>query len=445
MSITRRVCDEVRRTLSPFPRVVVAVSGGLDSMTLLDAIASTVPERVGAVAVFDHRTGSAAQRAVAHVRESARILGLPLRVGRAARGTRPSEAAWRDARWTFLRALARDLEATVATGHTRDDHLETIFLRALRQSGARGLAALNAGVGVVRPLLSFTRPELASYASEKNLRWVDDPSNASLSYARNRARLEILPVLERARPGLSQSLLSLSQIAWNLRRDIDEFIDAHLPHTIFAASGLKVLWEAGSLAVDRSLLATYDADHLRVLWPALASRVGLALDRRGTERLATFTITGRPGARIQLSGRFEAVRSGDTLVLRSAANGTVLRRSRAMTPALSLGGWQFRRTAAAGDTQPTDLWSALLPARGGRVMVRAWRPGDRMVPHGATIERRLKGLFRNAGVDAVRRRAWPIVLVDERIVWVPGVRRSSAATVRSGRPMALYHCERDEI
>ncbi|HXE82465.1 MAG TPA: ATP-binding protein, partial [Gemmatimonadales bacterium] len=102
MSITRRVCDEVRRTLSPFPRVVVAVSGGLDSMTLLDAIASTVPERVGAVAVFDHRTGSAAQRAVAHVRESARILGLPLRVGRAARGTRPSEAAWRDARWTFL-------------------------------------------------------------------------------------------------------------------------------------------------------------------------------------------------------------------------------------------------------------------------------------------------------------------------------------------------------
>src|SRR6185437_527206 len=157
-----------------------------------------------------------------------------------------------------------------------------------------------------------------------------------------------------------------------------------------------------------------------------------------TERLATFTITGRPGARIQLSGRFEAVRSGDTLVLRPAANGTVLHRSRAMTPALSLGGWQFRRTAAAGDTQPTDLWSALLPARGGRVMVRAWRPGDRMVPHGATIERRLKGLFRDAGVDAVRRRAWPIVLVDERIVWVPGVRRSSAATVRSGRPMALY-------
>ena len=378
MSITRRVCDEVRRTLSPFPRVVVAVSGGLDSMTLLTPSPARCPSasvRSPCSIIAPDPRRNAPWLTCASRRASS---GLPLRVGRAARGTRPSEAAWRDARWTFLRALARDLDATVATGHTRDDHLETIFLRALRQSGARGLAALNAGVGVVRPLLSFTRPELASYASEKNLRWVDDPLNASLSYARNRARLEILPVLERARPGLSQSLLSLSQVAWNLRRDVDEFIDADLPHTILAASGFKVLWDAGSLAVDRSLLATYDADHPRVLWPALASRVGLALDRRGTERLATFTITGRPGARIQLSGRFEAVRSGDTLVLRPAANGTVLRRSRAMTPALSLGGWQFRRTAAAGDTQPTDLWSALLPARGGRVMVRAWRPGDRM-------------------------------------------------------------------
>jgi len=79
-----------------------------------------------------------------------------------------------------------------------------------------------------------------------------------------------------------------------------------------------------------------------------------------------------------------------------------------------------------------------------RVVVRAWEAGDRMLPHGAAVERRLKGLFRDAGIDAVRRRAWPVVLVDERIVWVPGVRRSSAATVRSGRPMALYRCERDD-
>lgn len=442
MEISHRVRDEVARALSPLPRVVVAVSGGLDSMTLLDAVAHVAPDRVAAVAVFDHRTGPAAQHAVAHVRASARTLRVPIRVGRAARGTPPTEAAWRDARWAFLRVLARELGATVVTGHTRDDHLETILLRALRDTGARGLAALWAGVGVVRPLLSFTRVDLVSYAAEHELRWVDDPSNASLAYARNRARLQLLPALERTQPGLSESLLALSHRAWNLRKDLDVFIDASVPHTIRTPSVSNVDGGWASLEVARPSLEIYDDDHLRVLWPALASRIGLALDRRGTERLSTFTITGRRGARVQLSNRFEAVRVGDTLVLRRAIDGTVLRRSRSMTPTLSLGGWQFRRNTGAGDALPTDLWSALLPARGGRVVVRAWRPGDRMLPHGASVERRLKGLFRDAGVDAARRRAWPIVLVDERIVWIPGVRRSSAATVRSGRPMALYRCER---
>ena len=432
MSITARVRDEVTRVLAPFPRVVVAVSGGLDSMTLLDAVAHAMPARVLTVAAFDHRTGPAAHRAVRRVTAAAGSLGLPVRVGVAPTNLAPREAAWRDARWQFLRALAREHDAVVATGHTRNDHVETIFMRALRDSGARGLAALHAGAGVVRPLLSFTRAELESYAAERDLHWVEDPSNASLTHARNRARLEILPALERAQPGLTETLLSVSNRAWALRRDVDQWIDANVDVHV-----------AGALQVARSSLVSYDADQLRVLWPALVSRVGLALDRRGTERLAAFTITGRPGARIQLSGRFEALRVGETLMVRRA-NGDAIRGSREMTNATSIGGWQFRRVMQQTGAEPDDLWTALLPANGLRVVVRAWEAGDRMLPHGAAVERRLKGLFRDAGIDAVRRRAWPVVLVDERIVWVPGVRRSSAATVRSGRPMALYRCERDD-
>jgi tRNA(Ile)-lysidine synthase len=440
MQIAGRIRDEVARALSPFPRVVVAVSGGLDSMTLLDAVGRVAPERVCAVAVFDHRTGPAAHRAVQHVRAEARSRGLSLRVGVAPRPLPAREAAWRDARWRFFRDVAHEHDAQVATGHTRDDHVETIFMRALRDSGARGLAALHAGAGVVRPLLSFTRAELESYAAACGLRWVDDPSNASLSYARNRARLELLPAFERVQPGLTETLLSVSHRAWQLRQDLDRWLDLNVVSRVGpenAASGF-----AHALEVARSSLASYDADQLQLLWPALAARVGLALDRRGTERLAAFTITGQSGARIQLSGRFEAVRVGETLVVRRA-NGDAIGGSRAMTAALSIGGWRFRRVSEDASAVPEDLWSALLP-RGPRAMVRAWRAGDRMMPHGATVERRLKGLFRDAGVDAVRRRAWPVVLVGERIEWVPGVRRSSAATVRSGRPMVLYRCERDD-
>ena len=440
MQIAGRIRDEVARALSPFPRVVVAVSGGLDSMTLLDAVARVAPERVRAVAVFDHRTGPAARRAVQHVRREATSRGLSLRVGVAPRPLPAREAAWRDARWRFFREVAREHDAHVATGHTRDDHVETIFMRALRDSGARGLAALHAGAGVVRPLLSFTRAELESYAAACGLRWVDDPSNASLSYGRNRARLELLPALERVRPGLTEALLSLSYRAWQLRQDLDRWLDANV---VSRVGPENAAWGfAGALEVARSSLASYDADHLRLLWPVLAARVGLALDRRGTERLAAFTITGRSGARIQLSGGFEAVRVGETLVVRHA-NGDAIGGSRAMSAALSIGGWRFCRVPGQASAVPEDLWSALLPRDPGAT-VRAWRAGDRMVPHGTTVGRRLKGLFRDAGVDAVRRRAWPVVLVGERIEWVPGVRRSSAATVRSGRPMVLYRCERDD-
>lgn len=440
MKITRRIRDEVARALAPYPRVVVAVSGGLDSMTLLDAVAHVAPERVRAVAVFDHRTGPAARRAVQHVRAAAKSRGLPLRVGVASRRLPAREAAWRDARWRFLRDVAREHDAQVVTGHTRDDHIETIFLRVLRDSGARGLAALHAGAGVVRPLISFTRAELESYASECALTWIDDPSNTSLRHARNRARLELLPALERARPGLTKTLVSVSKRAWMLRQDVDRWIDTNVATHVDAEHG--PLHGARALEVARSSLASYDADHLRLIWPALAARVGLALDRRGTERLAAFTITGRPGARVQLSGRFEAVRLGETLVVRRA-NGDAIRGSRTMTAMLSIGGWRFRRVLGEATAAPDDLWSALLP-HGSHVTVRAWQAGDRMVPHGASVARRLKGLFRDAGVDAVRRRAWPVVLVDERIEWVPGVRRSGAATVRSGRPMVMYRCERDD-
>jgi tRNA(Ile)-lysidine synthetase-like protein len=94
----------------------------------------------------------------------------------------------------------------------------------------------------------------------------------------------------------------------------------------------------------------------------------------------------------------------------------------------------------ARDEDVVSLWSAKLPT-GKALTVRAWRPGDRMVPTGGDV-RRVKGLLRDAGVDAASRGAWPVVLADDEIVWVPGVRRSSAASARSGRPVVTYHCER---
>lgn len=427
-----RVERAVRQTLGRAERVVLAVSGGRDSMVLLDAAARVACGRLAGVATFDHGTGPAAARAARLVARRARSLGLLVRRGRA-RAIPATEADWREARWAFLRASARATGAQVATAHTRDDQVETVLIRALRDAGARGLAALYADApGVLRPLLAVSRADVAEYAGARAVRWVEDPSNASRAYLRNRIREDLLPAMEQARPGLSAELLALARRSAALRAALDAHVHAHVVHTR----------RGGVLAVARADLLDYDPAALRLLWPTLAARTGIVMDRRGTERVATFTITGRPGTRIQLAGGFEVVRQRDELIVRRVRTHDAPRTERMLALDDRVGAWRFIRDARGTDGGE-GTWSALLPAD-APARVRAWRPGDRMTPHGASVPRRVKGLFRDAGVDAGSRRGWPVVLVDGEIVWIPGVRRSSAATVRSGRPVVRYRCERHD-
>jgi len=107
-------------------------------------------------------------------------------------------------------------------------------------------------------------------------------------------------------------------------------------------------------------------------------------------------------------------------------------------------GWRFRRMEAPVSGERAErlgLWMAALPANHA-LSVRPWRPGDRMVPLGAAGPRRVKGLLRDSGLDALSRTGWPVVLAGDQIVWIPGVRRSIAATARPGRPELVYLCER---
>ncbi|HEU5186036.1 MAG TPA: tRNA lysidine(34) synthetase TilS, partial [Gemmatimonadaceae bacterium] len=255
--------------------------------------------------------------------------------------------------------------------------------------------------------------------------FIDDPTNLSRLYLRNRVRLDLLPALGRVRPELASELVALSRRAAALRMDLDDAIDA----------GIEWSLEGSALVVARDDLVGFGRRDLALLWPALAARQGVTLDRRGTERLVSFTIQGAPGARIQLSGGVEAMRQRDRLLVRRVprdVDASIVR----LEHGARWGDWRFVRH----EGEVKDRWSAVLHADAA-LSVRAWRPGDRMVPEGSTKPRRLKGLFRDAGVDAVRRRAWPVVVAGEEVVWVPGVRRSPAAPARSGRPIVTFRCE----
>jgi tRNA(Ile)-lysidine synthase len=310
----------VGQALGAAARVVLAVSGGRDSMALLRAAMNVMRAAVAAVATFDHGTGGHATAAVELVSAVCETYDVPCTAARAPAGTPHTEAAWRLARWRFLRAAAARYGARVVTAHTRDDQLETLIIRILRHAGARGLAGLDADGGVIRPWLAVQRAAVSDYVARHDVAYVDDPSNQSRAFLRNRVRLDLLPALLRARPGLGAELLGVAENAARWRRDVERHVAAAHPARV----------EVDGMSIAASELAHYDQAALAIVWPVLAARMGLALDRRGMARLAEFTLRGRVGGEIQLSGGVAVQRSTFSFVLRR--RGPARRAGRARPP-----------------------------------------------------------------------------------------------------------------
>lgn len=398
-------------------------------MVLLDVMMRVAPDRVAAVATFDHGTGPHAFAAVELVSAVAGRHGVAVKVGRAA-ATPRTEAAWRAARWTFLSATARELGAAVATGHTADDQLETVCMRILRGSGARGLAGLHARSAIQRPLLAVFRRDVVAWAGAAGVRFLEDPSNSSPVYLRNRLRRDILPAIARVRPEFAREMLALAREAADVRAGLDR-----------VAADLVTVTQPGCAVVSVEHLADLTPESVAALGPSLVARAGIVLDRRGTTRVTQFILKSRHGSRIQLSGGGEVARSGEQIVIRRVAPIRTTAGELSLGRSLDVGGWSFRTIA---DGALADAWTAALPAD-GVLTVRGWRAGDRMRAGGSPSARRVKRFFSDAGIPGPERVGWPVVLADGEIVWIPGVRRSDAATDRSGRPVLRYRCERNDV
>jgi tRNA(Ile)-lysidine synthase len=312
-TVEQAVEQAVERAVAalPFGRWLLAVSGGRDSMVLLHALATARRAEIAAVATFDHGTGPAARKACLLVERTALEHGIPV-----VSGVMPAPAAtesdWRTARWRFLQAWSEELRATIVTAHTQDDQVETIVQRILRGSGARGLAGMAAMGPVARPLLGVPRAAVAAYAAAHAVRCVEDPSNQSRAHQRNRVRHDLLPALELAQPGFSAWCLALAARAASVRATLDAI----------AADVSRAPTGDGTLVVRAEPLAALGPDDWAALWPALAARLGLAMDRRGIERAAAWAPRSRAGAVIPLAGGARIERTAATFVIRRRAAGT---------------------------------------------------------------------------------------------------------------------------
>jgi tRNA(Ile)-lysidine synthase len=198
-------------------RYLVAVSGGIDSVVLLDQLVKTGEHEL-IVAHFDHgiRDDSAAD--ARFVEALAASYHLPYVSTREELGKQASEERARQRRYVFLRSMASEHTAIIVTAHHADDVVETIAINLQRGTGWRGLAVLQAS-DILRPLLDQTKQQLRDYALEYRLEWVEDSTNATDVYLRNRVRSRIATDLS---PAGKQALRMLWRQQVELKQAIDE-------------------------------------------------------------------------------------------------------------------------------------------------------------------------------------------------------------------------------
>lgn len=231
ISIPDRFCRKVAQTLvahdmvQPGDAVLVAVSGGPDSMALVRVLTHVAPEfelRIGLAHLNHGLRGMDADRDQAFVQQFADGHGLPCvseirDVKRLARETGNSlEEAGRNARYEFFFRTAADHEYTrIATGHTRDDNAEQVLMALVRGSGSKGLSGIPAKRGpmIIRPLIDRSRQEIIDFLAALNQAYITDDSNQDPVFLRNRIRNHLIPLLEKHyNPNIRQGLHRLSRI-----------------------------------------------------------------------------------------------------------------------------------------------------------------------------------------------------------------------------------------
>ena len=393
---------------------VVACSGGPDSLALLGILHALSAQQglVLHVAHFDHRMRPSSGDDARLVARVARDLGLPSHAGAAPRAPR-SEADARDARYRFLRDVARSTGAkAIALGHTRDDQAETVLLHLVRGSGVLGLAAMRPRRDdLARPLLCLTREDTVAYARAMGVRPARDPTNANERYARNLIRLRVLPLLERLNPKARDALARVADNAALLA-------DA-LAAAAAAALASALVEDGGAVTLDLDRLTPDDAIASEALALA-ADRAGAArLSERHRHALLALARGDRGSARLDLPHGVVALREYRRLSMGPRTT------EESPPPALPLepdrrvewGAWSF----LLGDGSSERLMPLRIRVPRTDLIVRAWRPGDRIAGG-----RKVQDVLTDAKVPRRARVAYPVIVTPSGdVMWVPGLARAA--------------------
>ena len=426
--------------------VLVAVSGGADSVALLDVLCALREPLALTLTVVHvhHGLRPEADAEADGVRRLAESLGVACRVERVTvRRASPwdgLEAESRRARHAALERVAREIGAArIATGHSADDQAETVLMRLLQGAGPRGLGGIAPARGLlIRPLIETRRPAIEAHLRSRGLAWVEDPSNRDPRFLRNRIRHDLLPfMVELTGAPVVDALGRSAAAARAVVADLEARARADLAY-LAVRDGSGLCLDVGALA-DRPIELA--AEILR----QAAAVLGETRPLRGPAHRALRRMLGeappRRGARL---GRLAVERSGRRLRVGPVALSSLLTRAWAVPGALELPEIEARLTARI----VTRAGDYAIPREPGRVAfdadtlpaalaVRARRRGDVFSPFGAPALRRLKSFLIDAGVPRWQRARTPLVEAGGEIIWVAGIRRGSIAPVTAATTRVL--------
>lgn len=392
-----RQYDQVRSGDS----VICAVSGGADSVALLWAL-YLLRDKLDitlAAAHFNHGLrGEESDRDQSFVEELCGRYEIPLHIGKGnvQPGEKGLEAAAREARYTFLESLS----GKIATAHTADDNSETVLMHMIRGTGLKGLGGISPVRGrIIRPMLTVTRQEVMAFLQEYSLPHIDDSSNATDAFLRNRIRHHIMPLLHRENPSLAENL---SQMALRLRRD-EEVLQALTREELPDVPTLRQM--------PQSLHSRYLTAFLQQCGVKEPASEHIAL-------LQELVFSDNPSASGDLPGGITVCRQYDRLI--KAEKQAPLQSKRLTCP----GSLEFPNLGIRIVCKPAEKnelqWNRFTVYPRGEVTVRARRTGDTMRLQGGT--KSVKELMIDRKIPAIERNQIPVIADDTGVlaVWKLG-------------------------
>lgn len=438
LPLVERASLRLDRLAPPGATVALAVSGGPDSVAMLDLLVrgAAIHHRRLVVTHVDHGIDAASRAVAETVAQLAARYQLPFHQRRLELGPSATETVARQGRRHALRELAAAANAdAIALAHHAQDQAETVLLRVLSGSGPAGLSGMVARKGPwLRPLLEVDPAELVAHLESVGLSAWQDPANADPRHLRSWLRIAALPLLQQRFERLTEALVSVAaqaardRVAWN-----------QVPELLV---GLDLRVEEAAISVAAPGLRGYRSVVQDAVLSALGRRLGVPIGAKRRAAVRGLLDRARSGARVELGPALEAELTFDRLVLRRPVQ-VITNVPLPVSGVVQLGPRRMvvHQVRASGRAERAGLRVELVP---GEYRLRSWRPGDRIRPLGGTGSRAVAELFKEAHVAAGTRRGWPVMVLagdDATIVWVPGICRSGEQLPIPGEDALDVECD----